>query len=252
MTSVLEELLEARIPESYEAAAFLQHEMLKEMLGRLHFMTLKPQTILDVGSATGNNSLALKDHYPDATIIAVDASLKMIEYAKQRSDRIKWLCAPLTSLPVLDHSIDLIIANNAIPWCDDVQKLLQEWRRVLRPNGLLMLTSLGPDTLRELHDLPLAFPHLMDMHTVGDLLMQAGFSNPVLDVDYVTLTYEDQKKLWHELEVTGMIAGNVDSLQENNDSLTYEIIFGHAFGSDVKANHTGEIRIPVSHIRKKI
>ncbi|HSW69064.1 MAG TPA: methyltransferase domain-containing protein [Gammaproteobacteria bacterium] len=253
MQNVLEELLALRIPAEYEAASVLQREVLNEIFSRLDFMTLIPRTVLDAGCATGNAAIMLKQKYPAAKIIAVDPSSAMLEYARQRDKQIDWLQASLTMLPFENHSIDLIMANLNLPWCDGLQALLAEWRRVLRGDGLLIVTSLGPDTLRELHDLPLAFPHFMDMHTVGDLLTQAGFSSPVLDVDYFTLTYQDPKKLWHELQVTGMITGNTGSIQlkkiEDRYPLTYEIIFAHAWGSVVQP--AGEVRIPVSHILRR-
>ncbi len=229
MKNVLDELLQARIPAEYVKAAVLQREVLEGMLARLEGIILQPQIIVDVGCAMDGAPALLKKRYPDADIVAMDSSLA-------------------------DHSVDLVTASLVLPWCDELQPVLQEWRRILRPDGLLMLTSLGPDTLRELHDLPFAFPHFMDMHTVGDLLTQVGFRGPVLDVDYFTLAYEDIKKCWHELQVTGMIAGNVDGVQlektEENYAVSYEIIFGHAWGSDlIRADSNGEVRIPISRLR---
>lgn len=257
--NVLEELLEARSPADYAEAAVLQREVLKEVLSRLSLITLKPHLIMDVGCATGDSTAMLKKQYPNAHIIAIDSSTAMLDYAKQTISSVEWLCTSFTSLPLSDHSVDFILANLTMPWCDDLKKLFCEWRRILKPNGLLMVTTLGPDTLRELHHLPLAFPHLIDMHDVGDLLTQTGFKDPVLDVDYFTLTYRDPPKLWHELQVTGMIAGEVKPLllekKENHYEVSVEVIFGHAFGPDFNANHTadekGEVRIPVSHILRR-
>lgn len=255
----LEELLHARIPRDYAEAAVLQREILKEMFARLQLVTLKPQTILDAGCAIGDSTRLLEEQYPTAHIIAMDSSVEMLAYAKQHLPHIETLCAAYASVPVPDHSIDLILANLTLAWCEDLQAVLREWRRILRPNGLLILTAFGPDTLRELHDLPLAFPQLIDMHNVGDLLIQTGFKDPVLDVDYFTLTYRDLKKCWHELQVTGMVAGNVDLLQlekkENHYKLTMEIVFSLAFAADLPMGYTadekGEVRIPVSHLLRR-
>lgn len=257
--NILEELLAARTPAEYANAAVLQREVLKEVFARLELVTLQPQRILDVGCVTGDSTAMLKKQYPNAHIIAIDPSTTMLDYAKQHVSQVEWLCASITSYPVADHSIDLILANFTLPWCDELQIVVREWRRILRPDGLLLVTSLGPDTLRELHDLPLAFPHLMDMHTIGDLLTQNGFKDPVLDVDYFTLTYQDLKKCWHELEVTGMIAGNTDHIQlkktEDFYAVSYEVIFGQAWGADLMASHVvdekGEVRIPLSHVLRK-
>ncbi len=255
----LEELLEARIPAEYAEAAVLQREVLNEIVGRLQLVTLKPEHILDVGCATGDSVVMLKKHYPNADMIAIDSSTAMLDYAKKQLPLIKYICASYNDLPLPDHSTDLILANLTMPWCDDLQAMLREWRRVLRPNGLLIITALGPDTLRELHELPLAFPQLMDMHNVGDLLMQQGFKDPVLDVDYFTLTYRDLKKMRHELQVMGMIAGDVSQIQlekkDNCYALSMEIIFGLAWAADVNSHSVmdakGEVRIPVSHILRR-
>lgn len=257
--NILKELLEARLPAEYATVAVLQREVLKEVFARMEWMTLKPNTIIDVGCATGDAGAMLKKQYPNAHLIAMDSSFAMLDYAKKSIPHINSFCSSFTTLPLRDHSVDFILANLVMPWCDELPSLIAEWRRILRPNGLLMLTALGPDTLRELHDLPLAFPQLMDMHTVGDLLTQASFSHPVLDVDYFTLTYRELKKLWHELQTTGMIAGNTDSIQleKSNDhyALSYEIIFAHAFAPDLYARHIadekGEVHIPLSHILRR-
>jgi malonyl-CoA O-methyltransferase len=256
----IEELLEARIPEKYAMASALQREVLKEIFLRLEFITLQPETILDVGCATGDSIILLKKHYPNARIVATETSADMLDYAKNHlPDHAAYLLSKPHALPVPDHSVDLLMANLVLPWCDDESSLMREWRRVLRPDGLLIFASLGPDTLRELHHLPLAFPHLMDMHTIGDLLMQAGFQHPVLDVDYLTLTWTDQNKMWDELKVTGMIAGNVERIQlEKTDdryALSHEIIFAHAFAPALNTGHVpdekGEIRIPLSDVLRR-
>lgn len=256
---VLDELLEARVPSIYAKAAVLQREVLKDILMRLQYIQLQPHLLLDVGCATGDSTAMLATHYPDARIIAVDSSPEMIDYAKKEVSGVEWHSTSYNTLPVLDHSVDLLVANLVMPWCEDVPALLREWRRVLRPEGVAIFATFGPDTLRELHDLPLAFPHMMDMHTVGDLLVQAGFQHPVLDVDYLSLTFGDLKKMWEELQVTGMIAGKIDALQPKKTGdryrLSHEIIFGHAFAPGVQAGHVadekGEVRIPLSQVLRR-
>lgn len=253
---ILEKLLEGRIPAEYANVAVIPQEVLKEMVVRLEWMTLQPKTIVHLGAVTDDAVALLKKRYPNARLIAIDSSASFLEYAKQKIPPMELICTSYKTLPFQNHSIDLVLANLILPWSHDLLLLLQEWRRVLRPKGLLMLTSFGPDTLSECHDFPLAFPHLMDMHTLGDLFVQAGFAHPVLDVDYFTLTYSDQKKLWHELRMTGMVVGNIDAIQlkKINDRypLSYEVIFGHAFAPDFTPPHNkGEVKIPVSHILRR-
>jgi malonyl-CoA O-methyltransferase len=172
------------------------------------------------------------------------------------------VCAQAEKLPLQDQSMDLIFANLLLPWHADVEQLLWEWRRVLRADGLLMLTALGPDTLQEWEGVFPApsIPQRIDMHDVGDMLVRAGFADPVLDVDYYTLTYNDKEKLIFELYSSEMLIPSVDlSAQippdERSWSVTYEIIYAHAFAPQPhdasSLRQDGLVKIPLSHLRKK-
>lgn len=143
------------------------------MLQRLDLVSLQPQAIAELGSSDGHLTSLLAARYPAARLTSIpDAEATC-------------------TLSLADESVDLLIANFLLPWCDDGEKALREWYRILRPDGLLMFTSLGPDTLRELHTTSLQFPNFIDMHNIGDGLMKAGFADPVMDMDYFTLTYRD-------------------------------------------------------------
>lgn len=251
MQNVLDELLSERKPETYVQAAELQRVLLREMLSRLELVTLQPHRVLDAGCAAGDGVVLLREHYPQASITAIDVTEALIAYAKNRAiTNVEWLCAETTVLPLPAHSVDLIIANLVLPWCADLNALLREWQRVLRPNGLLMFTALGPDTLRELHELPLAFPQFIDMHDIGDLLMQAGFADPVLDADYFTFNYSDAAQLRQELQAMGMITGAMTAIQAK--TARYEVIFGHAWGNSRRgANFAGEVHIPLSEVLRR-
>lgn len=260
---MLNDLLKTRTPEEYAAAAVLAREVGETLLTRLDLIALKPQVIVDLGCGVGDVTALLRKRYPDAKIIAIDASNDMLTYAKQqRKITAEWLCSSMQDLPLLKHSVDLLVANLVLPWCETLNELISSWRHILRPDGLFMFTTLGPDTLRELHQLPLLFPHVIDMHDLGDVLTHTGFKDPVLDVNYYNFTYKDRMQLFYELTATGMIAGNVaelkNSLTKNNQDVypvTYEVIFGHAFGPPIHADHVadaeGVVRIPISHILKR-
>jgi malonyl-CoA O-methyltransferase len=257
----LKKLLAARNPAEYAESAVLMREVGEQMLARLDFVTLQPTVIVDLGCGVGDCTQLLRKRYPAAKLIAIDSADSMLAYAKKHlSIEADWLQAPAQNLSIAENSVDLLIANFLLPWCDDLQATLREWRRILRPDGLFMFTSLGPDTLHQLREFSLYLPHFMDMHDIGDALTHTGFADPVLDLDYFTITYQDQKKLFHELRATGMIAGDTNQieLQKNADdvySLTYEVIFGHAWGPalhvDQVADEAGVVRIPVSHILRR-
>lgn len=235
------------------------------MLMRLDWMTIDPKLVLDVGCGVGNMTGALQARYPDAIVLGLDNEFAMTHYAKHTEQIPRVICADAAYLPLKDHSVDLIFANLLLPWCPDPKALLREWRRVLRPDGVLMLSALGPDTLREyLELLHAGMPLRVDMHDVGDLLLAEGFVDPVLDVDYYTITYRDINKGLDELKTSGMwcsvsalpdSASFLPSANEEKWCMTYEGIFAHAFApnkSNEKPNgYNQEVRIPISQILRR-
>ncbi len=230
-------------PKDYIDASPLARETEKELMARLDLVVLKPKTILDIGCGPGLSTANLRKRYPDAEIYGVDHSESMLEYAKTNTSA-NWICEDAAKLPFKDKSIDFIFSNlllypNAIA-------LFEEWFRVLRPEGLLMFSSFGQGTLQEL-----AIPEKgwMDMHHLGDLLLQKGFKDPVVDVDVYQLKYRDRQKLTHELYVTGMVAEDfiLPDFAEI-PPLSFEIVYGHAWGGE-NLQETGVVKIPLSSIK---
>lgn len=220
---------------------FLAQEMGKQMLERLELMTLQPKVIVNLGCDTKFAADLLKKRYPEAEIID-GAEAEM--------------------LPLIDHSVDLIFANLFLPWCKHLNNVFREWKRILRPEGLLLFSSFGPDTLVQLRQnyANSLLLNLVDMHNLGDELTQARFSDPVLDVEYITVTYRDLKKLTQELQAAKALVKEVEIVEIEADSqgvfpLTYEIVYGHAWGPNIDVDHTadeaGIVKIPLSHLRRK-
>lgn len=201
-----------RAAMTYEAHAVLQDEVQKRLLERLDDLPLEPQRVLDVGAGTGRGTAALRKRYTRAQTIALDLALPMLQAAgKHRS----WLrpfervCADAEALPFVDASIDLVYSNLCLQWCDDLDTAFDGFRRVLRPNGLLVFSTFGPDTL---HELRLAYAEVdaashvsrfLDIHQIGDAMLAAGFRDPVLERETFTLTYADALSLMRELRAIG-------------------------------------------------
>lgn len=235
-----------------------------EMVQRLDLMTLNPKIILDLGCGTGEMSVKLQKRYPNAQILALDLSQTMIEYAKSYSSLSSCICADAQSLPLRNQTVDLIFANFLVPWTRYTEQLLCECRRVLNPDGLLMFTALGPDTLIEWRSIfaENAIPKQVDMHDFGDLLLKEGFLDPVLEVSHYTVTYRDREKLIKELYDSGMLAEPVsldliNSAEDGTWSVTYEIVYAHAFGptnlgQDTFLAQEGLVKVPLTHLRKTI
>lgn len=246
----------SKVAESYAADDFMHGEIGSRLLAHLDLVTLQPQVIVDLGAGPPAATAALADRYPEAQLLALDLAPAMLGREAQRWDR---LCADAAALPLADGSVDLVVAGMLLHWCEDPAAVLMEMRRVLRSPGLLLLSTLGPDSLLELRrawarvdELPhtLAFT---EMHNLGDALIRAGFAEPVVDVETLTIHYQDGARLVEDLRNTGASdlgprrrrsltapgrwRGMLEALeaQRGDDGrigLTLEVIYAQAWTSD--------------------
>jgi len=249
-------------PAAYAEAAVLAETVGTEMLARLQWMTLQPDRVVDVGCGVGSHLGLLQKHYPGATVLGVDVTYPMLQYAKAQDPLYKLCCADVRALPFANHSVDVIFANLLLPWCKDLELVLREWRRVLKPNGLLMFSCLGPDTLlawREIFS-EVMLVDLMDMHDYGDALKRVGFVDPVMDVERVTLHYSQAEKMLDELVVSGFLLDQKGLLAhmakpEDKWVADFEVIYGHAWGGadalTQTADEEGVVRFPLAYLRRK-
>lgn len=270
----------ARAADAYDEVAVLQHEIGRRMLERLDTMRIEPQRVLDIGCGTGMATQALLKRYPKADVFALDFALPMLAHARRRGRwlrRPRCLCGDLDRLPIAAQSIDLVFANAALQWSADPAAAFAGIARILRPGGLLLFTSFGPDTLKELRAAWSAVdgrPHVhdfVDMHDYGDMLMHGGLADPVMDVERMTLTYTDAMQLMREIKVIG--AGNADrgrarglfgrqriaavcaAYEQFRDAdgrlpVSYEVVHGHAWAPQQR-QIDGETRISVDALRRR-
>ncbi len=203
-----------RAADSYEHASFVPNEVGDRLFERLEYIKINPQNILDLGSGTGIFSQKLLLKYPKANIFSADIAEEMLHFAKKSKNmdasKILSLCADAEKLPILSHSIDLIFSNCCFHWCYDLITLFSECRRILKPGGLLLFSTFGPDTLIELREilgkLDPDNQHVnifLDMHDIGDILLHAGFEDPVMDMERLTLLYQDVSELLRDLKLSG-------------------------------------------------
>ena len=245
-----------RVANLYDEHAALEQEVATRLLERLEFHRLRPQRIVDLGCGTGRATAQLKKKFTKAELIGLDSSQAMLLQLQRRSGllrRLRPVCADMSVLPLADQSSELLFSNLALQWCADPVSLFAEFRRVLTPAGMLLFSSFGPDSLSELREAWAAadgtaqMMEFADMLQVGDALMAAGFQEPVMDAERITVSYPDIDSLVRELEATGtsgFLRGRT-SLAEAKDYLekayepfrvegrypvTYEIIYGTAFG----------------------
>ena len=217
----------SRSAASYDAAAQLQHAVEARLLESLDYLDdpalqrEPPQRVLDLGCGTGRASIAMQKRWPKAQIVSLDLALPMLRQARGTSARsMGWLsnpfarkpaqvCADARALPLAEASVDVLFSNLCVQWVEDLDALFAGFRRVLKPNGLLLVSTFGPETLWELRD---AFAHadaaphvspFADIAGFGDALVRAGFRQPVLDREEETTHYPDLPALMRELRAIG-------------------------------------------------
>ena len=215
------------------------------MLERLDYVKLAPRRVLDAGSGPPGD--ALERRYPQAEVVSLDFSLEMLKQRKSRwfkRSRGVSICGDLVRLPLANGSFELAWSNMALHWVVDPLASLRELHRVLATEGLLMFSSLGPDSLKELRSAAgAARVHgFVDMHDIGDMLVAAGFSAPVMDMELITLTYPAGDALLDDLRASGQTAARADRARgmagkRSSAALraalptraTFEIVYGHAW-----------------------
>ncbi|MCL2523154.1 MAG: methyltransferase domain-containing protein [Betaproteobacteria bacterium] len=205
----------ARAAADYERNDFLVREIDRRMQERLDYVSLRPRRIVDLGCARGGSQPGLAARYPDAEWLGLDLAPAMLRGAAAPSWR-RWfgldqgplrIAAEATQLPLAAQSADLVWSNLLLHWLDDPLQALAEAHRVLETDGLLMFSTLGPDTLRELRaafaDGYAHTQRFTDMHDLGDMLLACGFADPVMDMEVITLTYDDLDRLFADLRAAG-------------------------------------------------
>jgi len=272
-----------RAGASYDEAAVLPAHVRTELLSRLELVNLDPKVVVDLGCGTGQGARALKRRFRASTVIALDSANGLLRQAARHSSWLRPLhpvCADALQLPLADSTVHLVFSSLLLHWVDDLDAVLAEVRRVLAPGGFFAFATLGPDTLRELRqawaavDDGLHVNGFRDMHDVGDALSRAGFSEPVLDVERLTVTYDSVAALRRDLKASG--AGNASAARSrglttprnwNRMVLAYEnlrsggtlpasceVVYGAAWNSSSRQGasaHDGEALIPVHAIRKR-
>jgi malonyl-CoA O-methyltransferase len=282
-----------RAAAGYDAAAVLQNEVCRRMLERLDYIRIEPATLLDAGSGTGNAIARLMTRYPAARVIALDLAVAMARRARARrpwpvlstfegwralfgrgGERLTAVCGDFEQLPLARACAGMIWSNLALQWSNEPQRAFAEFHRVLAPGGLLMFSTFGPDTLKELRD---AFRSVdqhthvhrfIDLHDLGDALVACGFADPVMDMEIVTLTYAGVRELMRDLKAIGAhnvtrgrpatlsgksqlakVAQNYEAARRDGRlPATFEVIYGHAWKPQPRLGPAGR---PVIDIKPR-
>lgn len=248
----------------YDQYAVLQQEVQSRLLERLDWVRLAPRRVVDLGCGPGGALQPLARRYRGARVVGLDLAFSMAARARRQGwwPRRPWaVCGDMEQLPLPDRGFDLAISAAALQWVNDLDRVFAEVRRVLAPGGLWLFATFGPDTLKELRA---AFAivdggeaaHVnafVDMHDIGDALVRAGFADPVMDQEAVTMTYPDFPSLFRDLRGVGVrnaLASRPSGLfgprrmravesayksqyeREGRLPATWEVVYGHAWVPD--------------------
>lgn len=267
----------------YESSAILQRNVCEELLQRLELMTIQPSVVLDVGCGTGWGTQDLLKRYKKSRVLSLDLSPEMLKQTKAKGGwfrKPELICADAEDIPLPDESVDMVFSNLMLQWCD-YKKVFAEFKRILKPEGLLMFSTFGPDTLKELKqswaqvDDHAHVNEFTDMHDLGDELIFAGLAEPVMDMDLVTLTYKDVISVMRDLQAIGANTTLKNQLkptgqglvtpkklkrvidyyeQFRNNSLipaSYEVVYGHAWKTKQRATKISqtEFSVPLNELK---
>jgi len=276
-----------RRAKAFGDVAFLPREIAQRMQERLEYIKVQPQRIIDVGCGPGADLPALRSRYPQASVLGLDLSLAMARQASESSGPAGWkrllpqftqglrdfaraasgpvagvVQGDYANLPFAGAVFDVLWSNLALQWHATPDRVFPEWQRVLKVGGLLMFSTLGPDTLRELRvdGRQAATLSFVDMHDFGDMLVASGFETPVMDAETLTVTYKTPEALLRDVRkwggesrsglgpaglggraVYGDLLASLERQRRPDGTipLTFEVIYGHAWKAPVKTTPEG-------------
>lgn len=265
----------SRAATSYDASAAIEREIGRRLLERLDCVTIAPRRIIDLGCGPGTASHALQARYPDAHLVGIDSAERLLRAGRQHGRLHRLLlpflrqrggglvCADAAALPFAGAVCQFVWSNLMLPWVDDPMAVFREAHRALAVEGLLMFSTLGPDTLKELRasfaDGAVHTQRFIDMHDLGDMLVACGFADPVMEMEILTVTYPTVDALLGELRATGATCAMADrrrgltgrrawqSMRDRYEVLrreerlpaTLEVIYGHAWKGAPKKTADG-------------
>jgi malonyl-CoA O-methyltransferase len=269
---------------SAEKSPWLHEEVASRMQERLDFITLQPQQWVHWEPLSGGVAAhkSLVQRYPKARAWLVCGQTENAKAAQPLIARDWWQVLAFKGqkqqmgLPT-EHTADMLWANMQLHGHPEPQALLQSWHQALSVNGFLMFSCLGPDTLRELRPIyalagwPQPAHEFTDMHDWGDMLVQAGFAEPVMDMERITLTYASPEALLAELRELGrnlhvnrfaglrgrdwhrsLLSALKSLARPENDgrlSLSFEIVYGHALKPQPRAKLASKTEIGLDQMR---
>ena len=259
---------------------WLHEEVARRMEERLAWIKLQPQSWAHWEPVRGGLQAhaLLARRYPDAGCFVTEAVAEKTRYARKSIAKPWWHTSRWTAKPTrfempAEGAVQMLWANMALHMVADPQGLMAQWHRALAVDGFLMFSCLGPDTLQELRGLyqamgwPAPSHDFTDMHDWGDMLAAAGFAEPVMDMERITLTFETPQRLLQELRGLGRnlhpqrfpgLRGRQwhgqlhQALASAPGQLTFEVIYGHAFKPRPRLGMRAETVLSLAQMRETL
>jgi malonyl-CoA O-methyltransferase len=253
-----------------EVNTFISREIADRLLSRLMYINHDPRVVLNFSSDSGYTYAALQERYSQASVININDF-------SETFPSMQGVCTKGVRLPIRTQSVDMIFSNLLLPWVNDLSPILTEWRRVLKPGGLLLFSSLGPDTLVELKSICRelsATPRVhefYDMHDFGDELLSLNFVDPVVDANNMIVLYRNLPDLFADLKgqaaqncllnrakglmtkaMLDRIVAGYETYRNDEGKLpvTFEVVYGHAWGNTLTSQQSGnEVRFSLDNLR---
>ncbi len=203
-----------RAAAGYSASSVVAREIFRRLECRLDYLSVNPEVVVDLGCGNAESLAVLKKRYPKSLLLGVDLSLNMLQ--QQKSGRLfsrkpVLLQADAQCLPLADNSVDVLLASLLLPQCADTEAVFLEINRVLKPGGAVLFASLGPDSMKSMLDVMNLVDSnnerqlFSDMHDLGDMMAEAGLAQPVLDIEYLDITYSSVDVMLAELRACGAV-----------------------------------------------
>jgi malonyl-CoA O-methyltransferase len=262
-----------RAAATYDRNSVLQCEIGVRLMKHLDPMRLDPDRVVDLGCGTGLFFAPLRERFPKARVIGIDIARPMLEVAAKRTPWLRrklglaaerLVCADAERLPLASGSVPFVFSNLALQWTRP-EAVFAEAARVLSSGGLFLFSTFGPDTLKELRtafagvDAHAHVNPFVDMHDLGDALVHAGFADPVMDMEHITLEYATVEAIARDLKAIGarnslpgrprglsgrgrwreVIARYEGHRRDGVLPATYEVVYGHAWKAAPKRTADG-------------
>ena len=252
-----------RHAKTYDEYSSLQNKISDNLFKKLDLIEVRPNFILDLGCGTGRNGGILKEKYQNIRLINYDFSINMLQEAKKNQHKVlgaksEFICGDIEKLSFSENTFDVIWSTSSLQWCNNISDIFKKAKSILKPGGLFIFSTFGPNTLFELKNVTKRISNyqktnnFLDVLSIKDKLVKEGFSNPVIDSEEFCLSYKDISKLFLDLRKIGATSGFknrniglsgksflkliIDGYKEYSyDGIfpaTYEAIYGYAWNTN--------------------